>query len=68
MAKTEEIKLRLSPEEKRAFHEAADLAGIALSAWVRERLRKAAIRELEGAGRSVPFVRPIRLSSDNGRE
>jgi hypothetical protein len=39
-----------------AFRVAADLAGLALSAWVRERLRLAARRELEEAGKSVPFL------------
>lgn len=57
--KTEMLKLRLSEAEKRSFQEAADLAGITISAWVRERLRSAAVRELEGAGRPVPFIQPI---------
>lgn len=64
-AKSERFHLRLSLEEKDAFSIAADLAGIPLSAWVRERLRLAAIRDLEGAGRSVPFVSPVRLRSSN---
>jgi uncharacterized protein (DUF1778 family) len=57
MDKTEVIQLRLSREEKLAFQRAAELAGIALSAWVRERLRRAAIRELEDAGQDIPFLR-----------
>ncbi|WP_157234700.1 plasmid mobilization protein [Methylosinus sp. LW4] len=57
MQKTESMKLRLQPEEKRAFEEAAELAGIPLSAWVRERLRRASRIELEDAGRRVPFAR-----------
>jgi hypothetical protein len=57
--RTELLQLRLRPEEKRAFREASSLAGLPLSAWVRERLRSAAIRELEGAGRSVPFILPL---------
>jgi hypothetical protein len=59
--RTELMQLRLRPEEKMAFQEAAYLAGVPLSAWVRERLRYAAVRELEGAGRSVPFITPIPL-------
>jgi hypothetical protein len=55
--KTERIELRVLDTEKRAFEEAADLAGIALSAWVRERLRKAATVELESSGRPIPFLR-----------
>ena len=64
--KTELLQLRLQPKEKQAFQEAAALAGISLSAWVRERLRTAAIRDLEGNGRSVPFVSsvPLRTMSD----
>ena len=53
------VQIRLTPEEKAGFVMAAEIAGISLSNWVRERLRLAAIRELEGAGRRVPFVPPI---------
>jgi uncharacterized protein (DUF1778 family) len=55
--KTESVEVRMQPEEKTAFREAADLAGIPLSAWIRERLRRAARIELEDAGRQVPFVK-----------
>ena len=55
--RTDLMQLRLKPEEKQAFQEAAELAGIPLSAWVRERLRRAAVRELEDASRTVPFIR-----------
>lgn len=60
------IQIRLQPTEKEAFERAADLAGVALSAWVRERLRLSAIRELESAGMSVPFVQrvPLRVPDD----
>jgi hypothetical protein len=54
--KTDLMQLRLLPSEKASFQEAADLAGIPLSAWVRERLRWAATRELEDAGRDIPFL------------
>jgi hypothetical protein len=64
--KTTTLQIRLHPAEKEAFESAAELAGIALSAWVRERLRAAAIRELEGIGRSAPFIRPIPLEVDDG--
>jgi hypothetical protein len=62
--KTEGIEIRVNPDEKLAFKQAAELAGISLSSWVRERLRLMAIRELEGAGRSIPFVArvPLRVS------
>ncbi len=57
--KSEMLKARVSVSEKNAFQEAADLAGIPLSTWVRERLRHVAIRELEGAGIPVHFVRRV---------
>ena len=49
----------MSQQEKQGFREAAELSGIGLSTWIRERLRMAAIRELESAGRRVPFVSPF---------
>lgn len=55
--KTDLMQLRLQADEKEAFQEAADLAGLPLSAWVRERLRWAATRELEDASRPVAFLR-----------
>lgn len=57
--KAELVHIRLSDMEKRGFQEAAELAGIGLSAWIRERLRSAAIGELEKAGRKVPFIEPF---------
>ncbi len=55
-SRSESVKFRLAQREKAAFGKAAELAGIGLSTWIRERLRKAARRELEEAGLSVPFV------------
>jgi hypothetical protein len=51
------MELRVTTAEKAGFEEAAGIAGLALSAWARERLRRAAIRELEEASRPIPFVR-----------
>jgi hypothetical protein len=59
MPKSQVLQIRLTDAEKQGFQEAADLAGIALSSWVRERLRLAAIRDLESAGRKIPFVELI---------
>lgn len=56
MVKSEIIKLRVGPEEKQAFREAAQIAGIPLSNWIRERLRKAARIELEDARKDIPFL------------
>lgn len=54
--KADYLEVRLEPAEKEAFKEAADVVGLALSAWVRERLRRAARKDLEEAGREVPFL------------
>ena len=43
-------------QEKKAFKDAAELAGTGLSTWVRERLRIVARKELESADRSVAFL------------
>ena len=59
--KTQNFQVRVTQEEKEGFRQAAELAGISMSAWSRERLRLAAIRELENAGRRVPFVPDISL-------
>ncbi len=53
----EYLDVRLDAAEKQAFKEAAQLAGVPLASWVRERLRRAAIRELEEVGREVGFIR-----------
>lgn len=50
--------IRLDPDEKEAFDAAAKLSGLALSAWVRERLRHAARKDLEAANMRVAFLRP----------
>jgi predicted HicB family RNase H-like nuclease len=54
--KVEMLQVRLNTAEKESFENAAELAGIALSAWVRERLRMNAARELEAASRPVAFL------------
>ena len=59
--KIEAMEIRVQPEEKQAFRDAAAIAGVSLSSWVRERLRLVAIRELEGAGRTVPFIPPTSM-------
>lgn len=54
--RTEYLELRLTEHEKRAFTVAANIAGISLSTWVRERLRRAVIRELEEAGKPATVL------------
>jgi hypothetical protein len=55
-AKSAYLEVRLNSGEKQAFRDAADLAGLDLSAWVRERLRQVARKELEEAGQPVAFL------------
>lgn len=55
--RNEPMLVRLEAREKEAFRDAADLAGVPLSTWVRERLRQIAVRELEKAARPVAFLR-----------
>jgi uncharacterized protein (DUF1778 family) len=56
--KRDALLLRLEAGEKEAFKAAADLAGIGVSAWMRERLRRVARQELEEANLPIPFLRP----------
>lgn len=56
--KSESILLRMAAAEKTGFRAAADLSGLELSVWIRERLRAVARKELESAGQAVPFIRP----------
>jgi hypothetical protein len=58
--RSESLLVRLETTEKEAFRDAADVAGVPLSTWVRERLRQVAIRELDKASRPIPFLRPVR--------
>jgi predicted HicB family RNase H-like nuclease len=58
--KTDTIQIRVQPKEKETFEIAAQLSGIALSSWIRERLRRVAIRELEEASRDIPFLENAR--------
>jgi len=50
------LEIRLEPKEKDGFERAAEIAGLPLSSWVRERLRRAARQELEDAGQAIPFM------------
>jgi hypothetical protein len=50
------LDVRLNEVEKATFKDAADVAGVPLSTWVRERLRSAARRELIEAGQPVKFL------------
>ena len=49
--------IRLLSSEKMGFEEAARLSGLSLSAWMRERLRTVAKRELESHGKKPEFLK-----------
>jgi len=55
------LQVRLSSAEKAAFENAALAAGVSMSAWVRERLRRAARDELQSSGIKVPFIEELRV-------
>ena len=54
--KGEYMELRLDVAEKEAFRNAANVAGMSLSGWVRDRLRRAARKELEDMDMPVAFL------------
>jgi len=62
MTKARVLQIRLTEDEKSGFGIAADLAGIPLSSWVRERLRLACIRDLERAGQKIPFIKAVQIA------
>lgn len=51
------VQIRMGASEKEAFSLAASLSGLSLSAWIRERLRAAALAELREMDKDVPFLR-----------
>jgi hypothetical protein len=55
--RTESVEIRVTPEEKAAFMEAAKIAGASFSTWARLNLRRATIREFEDVGRRVDFAK-----------
>ncbi len=55
-SKSRSLLLRLAPAEKDGFAAAAALAGVPLTVWMRERLRRVAASELTQANRRVTFL------------
>lgn len=51
-----QLLIRLSNDEKDGFEQAAEMAGITMSAWARQKLRLAAAKELREADRQIPFL------------
>jgi len=48
------LRLRMFPEQEALIRQAAGLAGISISAWIRERLVRAARREVSQGARYQP--------------
>ncbi|NQU85558.1 MAG: hypothetical protein HQ541_07340 [Mariniphaga sp.] len=61
MKKDEQIIIRVSSIEKQGFERAANLSGIGLSAWARQKLRSASIKEHQEIGEKAIFLTPIKL-------
>ena len=54
--KADYIEVRCEESEKLAFKTAAEAAGLPLSGWIRERLRRVARKELEDMDMPVAFL------------
>ena len=54
--KADLLQIRLEKVETETFQKAAEIAGIPLSAWARERLRRIAVKELEQVGLRAPIL------------
>jgi len=54
--KGEYMELRLDVAEKEAFVKAAEISGMSLSGWVRDRLRRASKKELQDMNMPVAFL------------
>ena len=63
MKRSHVLQLRLTPEEKQAFEDAANIAGITLAAWAREGLRMSATQELQRVGQRAAFLRDVPLKT-----
>lgn len=69
MKRNNQLLIRVSSLEKEGFEKAAEISGIGLSAWARERLRSAAIQELQAVGEKIIFLNPIPINkTENGKK
>ena len=59
--KTEILQVRVTASEKPTFERAAEISGLSISSWVRERLRKSSRLELQSSGVKVPFMADISI-------
>jgi len=60
------LQVRLTQAERDTLNLVANGSGISVSAWVRDRLRRAAREELQSSGIKVPFL-DTKISAANGR-
>lgn len=60
------LQVRLSQAERDTLNLVATGSGISVSAWVRDRLRRAAREELQSSGIKVPFL-DVERGASNGR-
>lgn len=54
--KDNQILIKLSEDEKKAFKKAAEVSGLGFSAWARQQLRAEAIKVLKAAGEPIEFL------------
>lgn len=66
MKKEQSIMIRVSQLEKEGFARAAEISGIGLSAWARQKLRSAAIKDLQDVGMKIPFIKSIKIDTQDG--
>jgi hypothetical protein len=57
LERREMLRFRANASERNAFQQAADIAGLSLSAWARMVMREAATAALARAGQSPPFTK-----------
>lgn len=65
MKKDTQVLIKLSELEKEGFKRASEISGIGFSAWARQVMRSAAIKELQNAGEKIIFLEPISLKINN---
>lgn len=61
MKKDNQVLIKLSEPEKEGFKRAAEISGIGFSAWARQVMRSAAIKELQNAGEKIIFLETVPL-------
>jgi hypothetical protein len=65
MKRENHLLVRLSDKEKEGIEMSAKLSGITMSAWARQKLRSAAVKELREADMQIPFLDQITTRDEN---